>query len=356
MTNSSVLPQRLAILDGWRGLAILAVLVGHFLPLPGINAGRLGVELFFVLSGRLMAEILFVRKVALTQFFGRRFARIFPAMLVFSVAIFAFTNFANWHAVSFAQWLTLVTFSYNYLYPVVGVSENIGHIWSLCVEEHLYILLATLAFLARRFRRINVIGVCCVLIGLCVTNGVFQSMSGADYYHVYWRSDVRGASILMGCTAYLIVNKWGDEWNVSAWVPLIAGVAGVCLSINPVPDPLRYSLGTACFAVTVALIGHLPKVLTMVLANRAVVYCGLLSYSLYLWQQPFFNASRVNIMTAPFLMGAAVCCGWLSFRWIEGPARQWLNWMVERATTGKDRSATDKPSHIGQSLETAPLR
>ncbi|MER8439084.1 hypothetical protein NKH36_02770 [Mesorhizobium sp. M1312] len=51
---------RLAHLDGWRGLSIVLVLIGHFFPVPGINLGVMGVEFFFVLSGRLMAEILFV--------------------------------------------------------------------------------------------------------------------------------------------------------------------------------------------------------------------------------------------------------------------------------------------------------
>lgn len=52
--------NRILYLDGVRGLAIVLLMVGHFLTTRGVNFGRLGVELFFVLSGRLMAEILFV--------------------------------------------------------------------------------------------------------------------------------------------------------------------------------------------------------------------------------------------------------------------------------------------------------
>jgi peptidoglycan/LPS O-acetylase OafA/YrhL len=51
---------RLSYLDGWRGLAIICVLAGHFLFIKSFNLGPFGVELFFVLSGRLMADILFV--------------------------------------------------------------------------------------------------------------------------------------------------------------------------------------------------------------------------------------------------------------------------------------------------------
>lgn len=50
-------------LDGWRAAAIIGVLIGHFVQVPGFNAGRFGVELFFVLSGLLMAQLLFVKKL-----------------------------------------------------------------------------------------------------------------------------------------------------------------------------------------------------------------------------------------------------------------------------------------------------
>ena len=75
--------SRLAYLDGWRGLSITLVLIGHFFPVPGINLGVLGVEFFFVLSGRLMAEILFIERYPLKKFFKRRFSRIYPALLVY---------------------------------------------------------------------------------------------------------------------------------------------------------------------------------------------------------------------------------------------------------------------------------
>src|SRR5215468_5050609 len=76
-------------LDGWRGAAIGSLLVGHFTPLPGIDFGRVGVELFFVLSGRLMADILFVRNFALPAFFRRRISRIWPALVLYVLGIAA---------------------------------------------------------------------------------------------------------------------------------------------------------------------------------------------------------------------------------------------------------------------------
>ena len=72
----STTPNNLPYLDGWRGLAIVLVLQSHF----GLGGGgRLGVALFFALSGYLMGGLLFVRKPPLRQFWRRRVARIVPA-------------------------------------------------------------------------------------------------------------------------------------------------------------------------------------------------------------------------------------------------------------------------------------
>lgn len=64
--------------DGWRGMAIVMVLISHFLTIPGFYSGKFGVASFFVLSGALMSNILFVKKTPLAQFYKRRISRILP--------------------------------------------------------------------------------------------------------------------------------------------------------------------------------------------------------------------------------------------------------------------------------------
>ena len=71
------------LLDNWRGWAIIFVIAGHFWHVPAIDAGRVGVELFFVLSGRLMADLLFVRRTPIPTFFQRRFTRVLPLSILF---------------------------------------------------------------------------------------------------------------------------------------------------------------------------------------------------------------------------------------------------------------------------------
>jgi Acyltransferase family len=89
---------RIGYLDGWRGIAIVLVLLGHFAPVDAANLGTLGVDFFFVLSGRLMAEILFIKRVSLPAFYLRRFSRVYPGLLAFVVLAALFFHSTPIHA------------------------------------------------------------------------------------------------------------------------------------------------------------------------------------------------------------------------------------------------------------------
>jgi|SRR5450755_3109959 peptidoglycan/LPS O-acetylase OafA/YrhL len=75
--------------DGWRGLTIGFLLVGHFFPVPGINLGSVGVTLFFVLSGWLMTRLPFLQEMPIRTFYRRRVSRIFPIHFFFIAAMVA---------------------------------------------------------------------------------------------------------------------------------------------------------------------------------------------------------------------------------------------------------------------------
>lgn len=85
----SLLRSRIVIpyFDGWRGLAILCVLLAHFLPTRIGWIGPFGVTLFFGLSGILMCELLFIKKVPFKDFFFRRFSRVIPTFWLYILII-----------------------------------------------------------------------------------------------------------------------------------------------------------------------------------------------------------------------------------------------------------------------------
>src|SRR5262249_31327223 len=133
---------RIPYLDGWRGVALSLVVLAHFALAKDdrFAVGALGVEFFFVLSGRLMADILFVESCPLPEFFRRRFSRIFPGMAAFVGLVWAATFWSSYAFKPLAAAFAL-TFTLNYAMVVghgVAVIENL---WSLCIEEHAYAFL-----------------------------------------------------------------------------------------------------------------------------------------------------------------------------------------------------------------------
>lgn len=317
--------SRILYLDGWRGLAIAGVLVAHFGTAEVINLGRFGVELFFVLSGRLMAEILFVRATPLRRFFPRRVSRVWPALFVF-VLISLGAGLSGIGDATWASALAAVTFTTNYAYLFGVESEWLGHTWSLAVEEHLYIVLGLIAW-GTRGDGVKAMWAMTALTGAMFANGIWQTLGlGLDYYEVYWRSDVRGASILLGAVAHLAFRRL----NAPGGLAVICGLAGLALNFNVVPDPIKYTLGSVLVAVAVA---SLPSSWTWVragLASKPALALGAISYSLYLWQQPFSKSIAALEPTSWYLTSAGLCLcaiavAWVSWRWIEGPARKYLN-------------------------------
>jgi peptidoglycan/LPS O-acetylase OafA/YrhL len=104
-----------------------------------IQAGWVGVDLFFVLSGFLISGLLFdeykrLGSIAFKRFMIRRMFKLYPAFYTMLIVNY-FAESALGHVSSPAQYLTEATYLQNYLSPIWG------HTWSLVVEEHFYILL-----------------------------------------------------------------------------------------------------------------------------------------------------------------------------------------------------------------------
>ena len=87
------MPKIIPYLDGWRGLAIIFVLISHFGFQGHSWTGEFGVLLFFVLSGSLMGELLFIKRVRFKDFFFKRFSRVMPLFLVFVTTMAMVNNY-----------------------------------------------------------------------------------------------------------------------------------------------------------------------------------------------------------------------------------------------------------------------
>lgn len=316
-----------------------------------INLGRFGVELFFVLSGRLMADILFVRKTPLRVFFPRRFSRVYPALFCFATVLFVVAQLFRPFDIAPPVYLAALCFTMNYTAIFWDVTPAIDHLWSLAIEEHCYILLGLLAALGRWRPRLPILPILLVLIGAAILDGVFQTYVWRLRYHnVYWKTDVRCASILISVAVFLWwqARAVRPAWLARPTTPVAFALIGVALNLNVVPDPVKYSLGTLCLAVAVTTLEQVPAPVARVLQSRALTLFGVGSYSLYLWQQPFSLIPDRTLKYASFLAIALLAVG--SYRFVEQPARKALNrWLTPHlhparpataATLGFDRSSS----------------
>ncbi|QEE43392.1 acyltransferase (plasmid) [Rhizobium sp. WL3] len=335
--------DHLDYLDGWRGLAILAVLVGHFTPIPGINLGPFGVELFFVLSGRLMAEMLIVRQTPFPTFFLRRFSRIYPALLVFCTAMLIASLFAGMAGirlptpVGFAEFFAALLFAMNYAAALFGMQGVLDHIWSLSVEEHSYALLALISLLMIRERTAAALTAICMAL-LMMSSGVLQALfTNQTEHELYWRTDIRAASVFLSFGLYLMINpRAGKASRFASVIAPLAVALATAANLDALPLWLKYSVGTTLLAVAINTVDWMSKPLRGALSGKAIIFIGALSYSLYLWQQPFYRIVAF-VGWAPAL-AATFVAALGSYFVVERPARRFLNEMWAKRAISKIRS------------------
>lgn len=150
-------PQRNSSVDFFRGIAIISVVIFHFnnfLPM-----GNLGVDLFFVISGLLIGGLLNKnleadRKINFFKFFLQRGFKIWPSYYAFLIfgSLVALCFYHSKHQDQIIPLWDMKRYLFFYQnYTGAPFHWSFDHVWSLCVEEHFYILLPILFILIQTF-------------------------------------------------------------------------------------------------------------------------------------------------------------------------------------------------------------
>lgn len=340
----------LSYLDGWRGVAIVAVLISHF----GIHyyrtwMGTLGVQLFFVLSGYLMANLLFIKETPLPSFFMRRLSRILPAILVFvpAMAVYFYVRTGNLPPAD--EFFATLTFIRTYFPSDSNILVSpwpVGQLWSLNVEEHSYIFLAIVAVIVRLVKKP---GVTVVLLGLSV-GGVLACVmfypshppSGAAPW--YARSECASLG-LVAAAALRVFKHFHPRCSLGRFdclvTPVCVGLAILCHTTYQYRG-LHYSLAPLLLAVAINFLEQAPAIVRKGLSNEMLGWFGKCSYSLYLWQQPFYLAAIAYQMPNLIGVALAIAAGAVSFYLLEDPARKWLNAKGWRARTPESQAEEER--------------
>jgi peptidoglycan/LPS O-acetylase OafA/YrhL len=287
-----VIRGRMPELDGLRGLAVIAVVIHNTVwseahavagMLPKllnvvVNAGWLGVQLFFVLSGFLITGILLDEKGApqqLRNFYVRRVLRIFPLYYLTLFAILVLLpQFNIWlggeESLRAAQPIWYWLFLSNWSIPVIGGPGVLSHYWSLAVEEQFYLLwpFAILALSRRAFAALCIFLI--VVSPLARALMIFHDLEFARW-RAYEFTFARWDALAMGALLALTM-RYREWWRQAVRVmrPVLIGSA-------------VYMLGTI-----VVLHGYAPVDAGIVFANQSVaalLFAAALYFAIFPAQQ-----------------------------------------------------------------------
>ena len=304
VTGTVAKENHLRSLDGIRAICIAFVIAGHLGGTRGIRRidlgvgdyANLGVVVFFVVSGFLITNLLLSEherkgRISLKLFYTRRFLRIFPASYCYLACIFVLWLAGMVHLEAKDLWHG-VTYTVNY---VPHPAWQVGHLWSLSVEEQFY-LLWPFAFFALGPRRANWVAAAVLLLGPVSRSTAWLFLRDTPYRDLPM-FPVVADSLAIGC---LLANArtWleGQDWYLQLFRPIYSiSLLGLIFLIN------RYRaytvveiLGMSLINLSIAILIHRSVYRShdwtgQVLNWNPIAFVGVLSYSLYLWQQPFLN-------------------------------------------------------------------
>ncbi|MFZ2986723.1 acyltransferase family protein [Ideonella sp.] len=258
-------------LDGWRGISIALVLIGHLFPvgpkswqLNGAVAGT-GMVVFFILSGFLITCLL-LRDDHIGKFLVRRMMRVVPLAwlgVTFSLLGQQVDNFSIYwrHWAFIANWLPM------------ALTSGTSHIWSLCVEMQFYV---GAALLVGVFRKRAALLVPLLAIGTTMLRGIEEKTM---VINTQYRVD----EILAGCCLALWYTKWPE--SCAQWlsrVPFWPLAMLLLMSAHPTFGGLNYLRPyLAMVLIGVTLTGAGPTSVQTFLQNRILAYLASISFALY---------------------------------------------------------------------------
>ena len=299
--KSSYIPT----LDGWRAIAILAVLGYHS---PALHLGPLntealhnygsqGVDLFFAISGLLICTRLLVEEqrsgsISLKSFYLRRLFRILPPALVFLLVV-AILGLLHIIPNPLPDWLAALFSVRNYYHAqhIAGPPDPgwyTGHFWSLAIEEHFYLFLPGLLVLFPRRRRT-------ILVALILFFTIWQAI-----FRDGWppRTDLRIDALLIPAFLAILLRServvaWFRRWlyPIVAIILLAAALAAI-VKFSVVLDPVKPLIKIVYPLLILSTILRPQGWLGRILELPFLRWIGHISYSIYLWQQLFFLDAR----------------------------------------------------------------
>lgn len=333
-------------LDGFRGYAILLVIIGHFYR-DIIKVAQFGVTLFFFVSGFLITKLLIyeydkANTVHLKEFYLRRFFRLYPAllfMLLISVVVILTYGYPLIITDILAGIFYFTNYFLVYFKPVLP-AENYplvsGVLWSLSVEEHFYLLFPFLFLLlfGKKNGIFSIVLLALLFLFLIVKILVFTQVPYSDATRIiYFTTHCRVDSILFGCLAAIWMYSGSSQRYMNALkskaIAIVALIVLLLTELMPFPffqNTLKYTFEGICFLLIIPGFQFREQNgwMRRIVENKVMTYVGKLSYSLYLFH--WVARAIVNLYIPQkgiywYVLGIAmtIVLSLISFYYVEKP-------------------------------------
>jgi peptidoglycan/LPS O-acetylase OafA/YrhL len=353
MPTSSRIPS----LDGLRAVAVSFVLLAHVTHARGISPslqgrfwfelGRLGVTVFFVLSGFMITVLLVdeLRRsgtVSLRNFFIRRALRILPPAYAF-VAVVAILGALGIVPLAQGDLLHAITFTVNF-HP--DRAWAIGNLWSLGVEEQFYLIWPPVFLWLGLRRSVWLAGGAIALVP--VLRVAFWVMFPRQRNAFEEQFELICDGLASGCLLALLVTRHGVQ-GVNRRIP------AVCVALAPlvIAGSMAFEIwpafmlpcGITLINLSVAVlvlwcVANADSMVGRALNSRVAVFGGAISYSLYLWQQVFTDRSMVpDSVPFPANVACSIAAAVASYYLLERPIVSLRRRFRTPATTARQHPA-----------------
>ena len=336
-----------------RALAVGLVVLNHA-GVPWLSGGYIGVDVFFVISGFLITQLLIDEagensSIDLRNFWARRARRILPmSILVTLVTVVAGLfmlepgkvrdlSAVGLGALGFCTNIVLFFRTSDYLSGVTAPS-SLRHFWSLAVEEQFYLLWPLVVFAAVKYGKSNWrkwllgVGVVGGLASLVTSALITKGHPGAGYYLPYSRFWEISAGALLALAGSRFDKIPNLARAVGGWIGLIAIIASAVMFSESTIFPGYAALLPVAATVFVLVAGSAKFGPVSLLSLEPMQSLGARSYSLYLWHWPLLVLIEARFGTPSawgkaWIVVAALVLSAISYRAIEQPVRHniWLS-------------------------------
>jgi len=280
-------------------------------PFGSTFAGSIGVWIFFVISGFLITTLLLKEKlqtnrISLRLFYIRRFLRIIPVAYLFLITLVVLNGALKLQVPS-KSFLSAFLFFQN-LPKLSSYNWYVQHYWSLSVEEQFYLTFPfLLVYSINKYIKVSILLIVFIpVIEYLGFNKVSVFYSNATVHAItFVIINLLGNMIyiLIGSLSAILLYKKIINFKdtlISRWLSLFLLPLAILLVTDSSPLFVPHA-NLVVFPVLIALVIvlnlNVKSVLTLILNNKVLSYIGVLSYSIYIWQQLFSNSGTwlVNI-------------------------------------------------------------